>query len=187
MLTRWGRGVGLLLALAGAALWAKGLTVMQPLVEAAQPGRALYAENDTYWARDFRWMAVLAAVCALILAARGDRAVSIAVSAGGVGWLSLDTLLDRYDVAGAQLQVSATVVTCATVGVTWLLIQQRTWRLIARRWCSRRSSRRPSRPWQRTSTVLSIRTLQCWRSRCCPCHWCWRSQPLPAPSQQAPA
>ncbi|GAA0496292.1 hypothetical protein Ade02nite_17390 [Paractinoplanes deccanensis] len=54
-------------AAASAAAWALGVTVFQPLSEPSGPGAL--GENNTYWARELRWAALLAAAIVAAVAA----------------------------------------------------------------------------------------------------------------------
>jgi hypothetical protein len=87
-------------AAGAAALWAYDLTILQPGTEPAKPWAAAVAENNTYWARDLRVMAIVAAITALVVAVDGARRRSVALVSAGVAWCGLDVLVDRLDVAG---------------------------------------------------------------------------------------
>lgn len=91
-------------AWAAAALWAYGMAVLQPLCE---PGSAFWdsAENNSYWARDVRWGAILAVTAALWAVTRG-----VAAPVVGVGWLGADLAFDRMDPGTATVTASAAVV-----------------------------------------------------------------------------
>jgi hypothetical protein len=91
----------------GAALWAYGIAVLQPLCE---PGSPLWdgAQNNTYWARDVRWSAILAVVAALVAAARGSARRGIAAAGAGLIWIGADLVLDRID-PGRPALMPATV------------------------------------------------------------------------------
>ncbi len=116
----WTRATGLLLALAGAATWSVGLTVAQPLSEPGKPwADNITTTNNMYWARDFRWAAVVVVLAALVLAAGGDRRSSTAYAGGAVGWLAVDTWLDRLDVAGSSAQFWTTLAACLVVIAAW--------------------------------------------------------------------
>ncbi|WP_250035157.1 hypothetical protein [Paractinoplanes maris] len=84
-------GIAVLVGWAGAWLWAYGTAVLQPLCE---PGSPFWegAENNSYWARDVRWAAILAV--SAVLAAVSRRSWLIAVA---VPWLAADIVLDRID------------------------------------------------------------------------------------------
>jgi hypothetical protein len=90
------RAVGVLCAWGGALLWAIGLAVLQPRYESSGE----LVGNNAYWMRDVRWMAVVAAVAALVLVFRGDWLRTRLSLLGGVAWLAADIWLDRLDVAG---------------------------------------------------------------------------------------
>ncbi|MEV1145777.1 hypothetical protein, partial [Micromonospora sp. NPDC049799] len=95
------RIAGLTLAVVAAALWAVGMTVLQPLTEPIGPWPETLPPIDTYWARDLRFAAIVAAVLGLVLAGRGDRRWSApAVVLGGL-WAAADVAVDRVDPDGA--------------------------------------------------------------------------------------
>ncbi|MEU4421689.1 hypothetical protein AB0F81_13780 [Actinoplanes sp. NPDC024001] len=100
----------LALAAASAAIWAVGVTVLQPLSENIDPG--LMVEDHRYWTRELRFGALMALVLVLIVLARGGRRATGAVLAGGCAWLAADVVLDRMDhVSGtAQLAIGAAAV-----------------------------------------------------------------------------
>jgi hypothetical protein len=117
---RWVRfGFLLSVAVSGAALWAYGIAVLQPLCEPGSPWWD-YAENNSYWARDLRWGAVVATCLALIVLARGALRETAAVMGGAIAWLGLDMALDRIDPGRPLLWpaslVSAVAVTVVAVG-----------------------------------------------------------------------
>ncbi|GAB2574417.1 hypothetical protein Aab01nite_15690 [Paractinoplanes abujensis] len=117
-------------AWAGAALWAYGMAVLQPLCE---PGSVYWevAENNSYWARDIRWSAILAVTAALWAVTRSGTAVAV-----GMVWLCADLALDRMDPGGATrtaVTVSAGLILTAVValfgrppgrrrGLTWVAL-----------------------------------------------------------------
>ena len=92
LLTALACGVG------GALLWAYALTVVQP---ATEPAPGVWAENNTYWARDVRWMAIVAVVCALVLAVRGVRTPTLVAVGAGVAWALADVWLLQAALAGS--------------------------------------------------------------------------------------
>nr|WP_221379595.1 hypothetical protein [Actinoplanes polyasparticus] len=106
-------GVAVLVGWAGAWLWAYGIAVLQPLCEPGSPFWEL-AENNSYWARDVRWAAVLAV--SAVLAAVSRRSWLIAVA---VPWLAADIVLDRID-PGRPALLPATLI--AGVAVTAVAI-----------------------------------------------------------------
>lgn len=106
---------GLAIACAAAVLWAVDLTILEPLTE---PSRHLpdgLAENNTYWARDLRVMAIVAALGGMVLVLRGDRRRSWVAVAGAVAWLGADVGLDRLDVRGVTATVVIAVVACGVL------------------------------------------------------------------------
>jgi hypothetical protein len=102
-----------LLAAGAGALWAVGLTVLQPLGEPPPGG---YAENNTNWARDLRWMAIAAIVLAAVLAARGDRRVTAAAVLAGLAWTGADLGLDRADLTGGTVVLAPVAAAVAAAG-----------------------------------------------------------------------
>ncbi|MCO8269869.1 hypothetical protein M1L60_04590 [Actinoplanes sp. TRM 88003] len=84
-------GIAALVGWAGAWLWAYGLAVLQPLCE---PGSPFWesAENNSYWARDVRWSAILAVSAVLAAVSRRSWLVAVALP-----WLAADIVLDRID------------------------------------------------------------------------------------------
>ncbi len=109
-------GIGLFVGWAGAALWAYGIAVLQPLTEPGSPFWE-YAENNSYWARDVRWAAILAV--SAVLAAVSRRAWVAAVA---VPWLAADLVLDRIDpgrpvLVPAGLTAAAVITAVAIVAV----------------------------------------------------------------------
>lgn len=104
------RTLGLLCAGAAAALWAIGLTVLQPLTEPAGS-----AENNTYWVREIRFMAIAAVACGLILVFRGELTRSVVTVIGSLGWIGVDLWLDRLDVAGRTVTIRTAVVAVVAV------------------------------------------------------------------------
>ncbi|WP_127506085.1 hypothetical protein [Actinoplanes solisilvae] len=104
------------LAAAAAVAWALGLVVLQPLSEPIGP--ETYA-NNTYWARELRWGALLALVLALIVLSGGRRRANWSIVAGGCAWLAADVVLDRFDVdqGAAWFAAGAAVVALAGCAV----------------------------------------------------------------------
>ncbi|GAA1359981.1 hypothetical protein [Catellatospora chokoriensis] len=103
----WRAAVGGLAGLVGAVTWAISSAVYQPIMEPSgvwydEAGVAVQqtAENNTYWPRELRHLAILLAVAGILVLCRtASRAVATAVVAAG-GWLTADVLLDRFDVHG---------------------------------------------------------------------------------------
>ena len=101
---RWLRlGPALLVGWAGAALWAYGIAVLQPLCEPGSPYWE-YAENNSYWARDVRWAAILAVAAGL--AAAAGRSWVVATAVPGV---AADLVLDRIDPGRPALMPAALI------------------------------------------------------------------------------
>lgn len=115
MVRRWNSVAGLLCGCGGTVVWALGLTMLQPRTEPAKPWHDVVAGNNTYWARDLRWMALLAVLAALVLAARGRPLRSAAALLGTVAWLGLDLYLDRTDLTGRGSAVALAFAASAVV------------------------------------------------------------------------
>ena len=114
----WLRALGLVGGCVGATLWAVAVTVLQT---PSEPPPTDLAENNTYWVRDVRWMAILAVVGALILVFRGDRIRSGLAALAVPGWLGLDLWLDRIDAAGPTATRWAVVLGCVVVFAAFLV------------------------------------------------------------------
>ncbi|MBW4705080.1 hypothetical protein [Micromonospora sp. RL09-050-HVF-A] len=106
--------------LAGVAVvcWAVGMTRWQPLTEPVGPWSERLPGAHTYWARDLRFLALVAVVSGLVLAGGGRRSWALpAVLLGGAA-LVADVAVDRADptgpgatallVAGGWLAVAST-------------------------------------------------------------------------------
>lgn len=100
------RAVGVLCAWGGALLWAIGLAVLQPRYES----HGELVGNNAYWMRDVRWMAVVAAVAAVILVFRGERLRTRLALLGSGAWLAADVWLDRLGVSGWAAAAALAVV-----------------------------------------------------------------------------
>jgi hypothetical protein len=103
------------LAAVAAAVWAVGVTVWQPLSEPAHFADAT-GENNTYWARELRWGALVAVVLLLVVIVRGDRRATRGVLLGGVAWLAIDIQLDRIDPASGTVALALAAVVAALAG-----------------------------------------------------------------------
>ncbi|WP_433552902.1 hypothetical protein ACQP08_05710 [Micromonospora zamorensis] len=113
---RFARPVGLLLSAAAVVLWAFGVTVLQPLTEPIGPWSERLPGNNAYWARDLRFMAIMAVVVGLVLAGRGQlRWSRSAVLLGGC-WVAADVAIDRVDPIGVRATVLLAVGGCAVLG-----------------------------------------------------------------------
>ncbi|WIM94324.1 hypothetical protein ACTOB_006341 [Actinoplanes oblitus] len=117
------------LAAAGSALWAVGVTVMQPLSEPAHDPDAT-GENNTYWARELRWGALFAVIMVLLVYVRGDRRATRGVLLGGLLWLVVDIQLDRIDPASGTVLLAAAavvgaLVACAAAGTVPVVLRHR--------------------------------------------------------------
>ncbi|WP_433615916.1 hypothetical protein ACQP2P_13120 [Dactylosporangium sp. CA-139114] len=116
-----GRLLGLMTAWAGAVFWAVGLTRLQSSTE---PVGEEMASNNTYWARDLRWMAIVAVAVAFVVAARSSaaglgRVRSWCLVAGFTVVVAADLVCDRLDVT-ATIPIAAGAVAVATAG--WLAL-----------------------------------------------------------------
>ncbi|MGW3891986.1 hypothetical protein ACWD69_25125 [Micromonospora chokoriensis] len=114
---RSARPVGLLISAAAVVLWAIGVTVWQPLTEPLGPWSEHLPGNNAYWARDLRFMAIIAVTVGLVVAGRGQvRWSGPAVVLGGL-WIAADVAVDRADPVGTEATVLLAVGGCAVLGV----------------------------------------------------------------------
>ncbi|MET8199009.1 hypothetical protein [Micromonospora taraxaci] len=114
---RSARPVGLLISAAAVVLWAIGVTVWQPLTEPLGPWSEHLPGNNAYWARDLRFMAIIAVTLGLVVAGRGQvRWSGPAVVLGGL-WIAGDVAVDRADPVGTGATVLLAVGGCALLGV----------------------------------------------------------------------
>ncbi|MGC4867428.1 hypothetical protein ACLQ3B_18590 [Micromonospora sp. DT53] len=114
---RSARPVGLLLSAAAVALWAYGMTTWQPLTEPLGPWSEHLPGNNSYWARDLRFMAIMAVPTGLVLAGRGQvRWSGPAVVLGGC-WVAADVAIDRADLIGVDATVRLAVAGYAVLGL----------------------------------------------------------------------
>ncbi|AEV85873.1 hypothetical protein ACWT_4854 [Actinoplanes sp. SE50] len=117
----------LALTVTAATGWALGMTVLQPMSEPTGPDA--YGENNTYWARELRWGALIALVVIILVYVRGDRRATRSVLLGGVAWLAADIALDRINPTTVLLPVAAALTAllcCAAAGGLPLVPQPRT-------------------------------------------------------------
>lgn len=126
MIDRVGKSAAPVAAVLAAGWWAIGLTVLQPLTEPEKPWHDLWAGNNTYWARDVRWVMIMLVAVAVIWACHGDARLSSLAVLGAVAWLGLDTWLDRIDLAGTLAAVVTGIVAVAAVGLISLATRLRT-------------------------------------------------------------
>ncbi|SIN35986.1 hypothetical protein [Micromonospora cremea] len=114
---RSARPVGLLLSAAAVLLWAIGMTVLQPLTEPIGPWSERLPGNNAYWARDLRFVAIVAVVLGLVLAGHGRlRWTGPAVLLGGL-WTAADVAIDRADPSGTGWTVLLTAGGWAVLGL----------------------------------------------------------------------
>ncbi|MEU7970946.1 hypothetical protein AB0B48_02775 [Micromonospora sp. NPDC049089] len=119
---RFARPVGLILSAAAVALWAYGMTTWQPLTEPLGPWSEHLPGNNAYWARDLRFMAIMAVPLGLVLAGRGQmRWSGPAVVLGGC-WIAADVAVDRADLIGVGATVRLAVAGYAVLGVVAALL-----------------------------------------------------------------
>src|SRR5690349_19519321 len=93
------------LAAVSAAVWAYGMVVLQPLSEPGGPDA--YGSNNTYWARELRWGALIALLVAVLAQAGGSRRALRVTVAGATGWLAADLVLDRIDPGSGTVALAA--------------------------------------------------------------------------------
>jgi hypothetical protein len=107
-------------AFLASALWVINLSTVQPLTEPAKPWHDLTVGNNAYWARDLRWMAIVAAIAALLSVSRWAWTLAPL-------WIAADVVLDRLDV-----RATVPVAVAIAVVVTGFLLVNRTGRGAAR-------------------------------------------------------
>ncbi|MGQ5264010.1 hypothetical protein ACTWLT_25035 [Micromonospora sp. ZYX-F-536] len=122
---RSARPVGLLISATAVLLWAIGMTVLQPLTEPIGPWSERLPGNNTYWARDLRFAAIVAVVLGLVLAGRGHlRWSGPAVLLGGL-WVAADVAIDRADPSGAEATVLLAAGGCAVLSAVAAVLLSR--------------------------------------------------------------
>ncbi|WP_432903779.1 hypothetical protein ACQP1S_05680 [Micromonospora matsumotoense] len=99
-------------------LWAVGMTVWQPLTEPVGPWSERLPEAHTYWARDLRFLALMAVVSGLVLAGGGRRPWTLRAVLLGGGALAADVAVDRADPTGPGATVSLVVLGWLAVALT---------------------------------------------------------------------
>ncbi|MDG4788500.1 hypothetical protein O7626_21605 [Micromonospora sp. WMMD1102] len=101
-------------AAAGAAvLWSIGLVLLQPLSE---PAVGSLGENNTYWARELRWDAIVAIVLAVVVCAHAQRRVTGPALLGGLAWLAVDIGLDRAELSHGTIPLAIAAAAVAVAG-----------------------------------------------------------------------
>ncbi|MEV4538465.1 hypothetical protein AB0J82_32275 [Asanoa sp. NPDC049518] len=114
-------------AVGAAVFWGIDLAFWQPLTE--RSGELVlfsYAENNTYWARDLRFSAVVAIGLAILLAGRGARLSRWAALGVGATWIGADLLLNRADVHGDVAAVVLSVAGAAAALAAALVVRRKT-------------------------------------------------------------
>ncbi|MGV9978531.1 hypothetical protein ACWDUH_12715 [Micromonospora wenchangensis] len=117
--------VGTGLAALAVPLWAVGMTRWQPLTEPVGPWSERVPEASTYWARDLRFLALMAVASGLVLAGAGRRSWLVPAVLLGGGALAADVAVDRADPTGPGATVSLVAAGWLAVGVTVLLAVRR--------------------------------------------------------------
>ncbi|MGB2567617.1 hypothetical protein ACPFP2_04070 [Micromonospora citrea] len=112
------------LAVAAAVLWAVGMTVLQPLTEPIGPWSETLPGNNSYWARDLRFLAILAVAAGLVLAGGGRRGSAVPAVLLAGGWLAVDVAVDRADPHGAGPTGALAVAGCLAVAVTAIVVRR---------------------------------------------------------------
>jgi hypothetical protein len=118
MSERWSVAVGLAGAGAGVVLWACTLTLVQG------PGVDVVASNNSYWARDLRWMALVAVFVGLVLALRGHRRGSAGAGLGVLALVGVDVVLDRLDLSGGPAAAALAAAVGALIVTAGLLARR---------------------------------------------------------------
>ncbi|WP_375372827.1 hypothetical protein, partial [Micromonospora sp. S-DT3-3-22] len=117
--------VGVGLAALAVPLWAVGMTVWQPLTEPVGPWSERLPETSTYWARDLRFLALMAVASGLVLAGGGRRSWLVPAVLLGGGALAADVAVDRADPTGPGATVSLVAAGWLAVAITVLLAVRR--------------------------------------------------------------
>ncbi|MEV0720368.1 hypothetical protein [Asanoa sp. NPDC050611] len=112
-------------ALTAAVLWALDVALWQPLAERPGDFAFVYAENNTYWARDLRFCAVVAIALAICLAGRGAGLSRWVAPVTAAGWIGVDLAVDRAGLEGdAVATVLAVVGGLAAVAVPTVVLRR---------------------------------------------------------------
>ncbi|MEV4479037.1 hypothetical protein [Micromonospora coxensis] len=112
------------LAVVAVVLWAVGATVLQPLTEPIGPWSETLPGNNTYWARDLRFLAILAIAAGLVLAGGGRRDAALPAVLLAGGWLAVDVAVDRADPYGTGPTVALAVAGCLAVAATATVVRR---------------------------------------------------------------
>jgi len=97
MLSHWRTALAVLCGVIGAVIWAAGLAIYQPYMEPVSPD---LGDNNTYWPRDIRQLAILLALAGVVLVGHATMRSLLAAGGAAAGWLAADLILDRVDVHG---------------------------------------------------------------------------------------
>lgn len=114
---------------AAAALWAYGMTVLQPAAESAlhlalQSPAGDLPDTSSYWVRDLRWAAILALLGVVVALSRGDARRCTYALAGAVAWVGADVALDRAN-PGPSALVPTVLLACLVVTVAAVAVYLR--------------------------------------------------------------
>ncbi len=118
MRTTWTTIVGGACGTAAALVWAVSLAVYQPFMQPR--GVQAVAENNTYWPRDIRQLAILLAIASVVLIAGAGSRVLLVAGGSAIAWLAADLWLDRVDAAGWLTALWLAVAAAAWFGATAL-------------------------------------------------------------------
>jgi hypothetical protein len=121
---RWSVAVGLVGAGVGVVVWASNLTLVQGSTEPVKLWHDTWASNNSYWARDLRWMALVTVFAGLVLALRGDRRRSAGAGLAILSLIGVDLVLDRLDLAGGPAAGWLSVAACALILTAWLFARR---------------------------------------------------------------
>ncbi|MDG4825541.1 hypothetical protein O7635_27145 [Asanoa sp. WMMD1127] len=115
----WRTAVAIGCALGAAVLWGVDLARWQPVLEFG------IGQNNTYWARDLRFSAIVAIVLAVLLAGRGTRLSRWAGPAVGIGWIGADLAIDRAGIEGGGVAVALAAAGAAVAVAAAVLVSRR--------------------------------------------------------------
>ncbi|MEU7614591.1 hypothetical protein AB0B27_00530 [Micromonospora rifamycinica] len=106
------------LAALAVLLWSVGMTAWQPLTEPVGPWSERLPGAHTYWARDLRFLALIAVVSGLLLAGGGRRPWILPAVLLGGGALAADVAVDRADLTGPGATALLVAAGWLAVGIT---------------------------------------------------------------------